>query len=284
MGDSGSSGASTKFKVPKDFRAAFEPFRDYAIGAFNQAQAIGPYGGPWVAPVEPKQREALGGLTDLSRSRATTDFARPVIGLGERMLAPGYTDVGSDPIVQNAIRASAAPIRESEMDALNRARAIAGGAGVDLGSRAPIVEQNIMTEANRLAGDTAARIALGELANREQLQAQEAPRILTGGYGLQETAPRLLGEVGGAERQLIQETVVQPAQAAYNERLQALLRPMVPMQQFFGATPLPYNQIARSSTDTGTMGTIQGIIGGLTGMSSLSNILGGVMGPSQRAA
>lgn len=266
MSSNDSSTSSTKVKISKDFKPIFEPFRDYALEQFGRVRDIGAYQGPWTAEVDPRQREALGSLTNLARSRAAGDFARPVIQLGERMLDPGYTDVGSDPIVLNAIRAATNPVAESEMDALGYSRGIAGGAGVDLGSRAMIDEDRIRTSANRVRGDVASQIALGELQNREQLQANAAPSIYAGGLGLEETAPRLLGEVGAAERQLIQETEVDPALAAYNELFDSSIRGMLPLQAILGSTGFPTSAGSRANPAGSSYGNL------------LSTILGSVLG------
>jgi hypothetical protein len=268
MGLFGGGGSSrTSYRIPKDFKEAFVPFRDYSIEAFNQLQEIGPYSGPWVAGIQQEQEQALTGLENLANARMANNPAQPVLAAAGRYFDPNYLDVGNDPIFNSALTAALRPMEEARAGQLNRARAVAAGSGADMSDRAFLLEDQINTDVNRAIGDTAAQAAFSELGRREQLQTTTAPQLYAGALGLEETPARLLGEVGDTRRQLEQETVVDPQKQAFEEQIASILRPQTAMQGFFGTTGLPFNsRNTGGGGGGGGMGSILSLVLGLAGL------------------
>lgn len=254
-----------------------KPLQTYAkkVGtASTELEGLGAYKGPFAAPIEERQTEALGGLTNIARARNLNNPGDQVVNLAQSYLNPNYLNLENDPTFNAALRAMANPLNESRADQLNRSRAVAAGSGAELSDRAFVNEGNINTGVDRVLSDQVARAAMDEMARRQGIQTQVAPQMLAGGLGLQETPSRLLGEVGGAQRQLIQETQVEPQRLGFEESLQAALRPTVPYQNMFGVTGVPQKPVGGSSGGGGVGGILQGVLG-LGGLGMASGLLGG---------
>lgn len=242
-----------------------QPLKQYTgatQSASQQIRNLGAYQGPYAAPIEARQTEALGGLTDIARARMASNPAQPILNLAQQYLDPNYLNLANDPTFNSAITAMTRPLEMSRADQLNRARSVAAGSGAEIGDRSNIYENMINTGVDQTISDQVAKAAMDEMARRQGIQTQVAPEMLAGALGLQETPARLLGEVGGTQRQLIQETQIEPQRLAFEEQLQAALRPTVPYQNMFGVTGVPQKPGAASSGGGGVMGILQGVLGG----------------------
>lgn len=259
----------TKISIPKPFKVPFQEFKGLARGASKEIAAVGPYTGPYAAPIDPRETEALTMLTDLGRSR--TGVADPVLALARRMMDPSFTDVGNDSVIKNAIAAGAAPIEDARNRQLQQIRSVASGSGVDLGTRAFLEERESNREVDRVIGEMSSKFLAENLARREALAAA-APQIYGLGLGLEESPARLIGEAGSLARGLQQDTVVNPALAAFQEKINSPMRAMLPYQTFFSTTGLPFNQ----TTTTGQVGGggLGGALQGAAGGASMGSMFG----------
>jgi hypothetical protein len=248
--------------IIKQLKKPLGEFADVTRQAGTDIGAIGPYQGPWVAPIDPRQTEALGGLETLARSRMANNPAGLVKDAALRYLDPNYLNLNTDQVFLNAIQAASNPVNEARADELNRARSMAAGSGAELGERAyGIQEGNINTNVNRVLSDMTSKAALEELGRREGIQTQVAPEMLAGALGLEETPARLLGEIGTTQRQLVEETEVDPAKMSFEEQIQEILRRQAPYQNLFGTTGVPQKPGAASTGGGGGMGILQGVLG-----------------------
>ena len=234
----------------------------------EQLKQAGAFTGPYVAPIDPRQTQALGGLETLARDRMTNNPGTQVKNMALGYLDPNYLKLDTDPTFMAALSAMSNPVNEARADELNRARAVAAGSGAEMAGRGFLQEDSINTNVNRVLSDMTAKATMEEMARRQGIQTQIAPEVLAGAMGLEETPTRLLGEVGGTQRELIQETEIDPARMAFDEQLAAILRPSVPYQNLFGATGVP--QKAPSSSSGGGGGSILSSVLGLAGLGMMA--------------
>jgi hypothetical protein len=107
---------------------------------------------------------------------------------------------------------------------------------------------------------------------------------------LEENPSRLLGEAGSMARGLQQETVVNPQLMAFQERINAPMRAMLPYQTLLSTTGMPFDQKTENiPSGGGAAGILQGAIGGASAGSAFGPwgaaagaVLGGVGGAMKK--
>src|SRR3990172_7024556 len=99
----------------------------------EQLKQAGAFTGPYVAPIDPRQTQALGGLETLARDRMSNNPGTQVKNMALGYLDPKYLNVGSDPAFMSALQAMSNPVEEARADELNRWRSVAAGSGAEVG-------------------------------------------------------------------------------------------------------------------------------------------------------
>jgi len=231
--------SSTKLAIPPQFQPQFNAINEAALSGSQRLQELGAFPGPFVAPSTPLQQEALGQTEQIARNQFG-NIGQGVLNLGLQTANGAFLDPRTNPGFQGALQAAFRPalqaFREQVVPGIQNAAIQQGAFG---GTREGIVESQAARNLTNTLFDTAGRLAFQNFSRERQLQ-QLAPTLINQGVNLQLQQPRALASVGDIQRQFEQQAI-QDRLAAFNEQINAALRPLQPLERLFSVIPLALN-------------------------------------------
>jgi len=266
-GGGGGGGGTTQVvekSNPKPWEGLRNPLRfgyDEARRAF-EATPKGPFQGKLIADPTTQQQNALTQQESIANSMVGQ--GAPVVSLGQHTLAGDYLKYDSNPYLKPAIENSLVPVTEKftqEILPSIRSQAIAHGAygGARHGIAEGIAAGKYADAATRIAN----QIAFDNY-NRERINQQNAPALISQGRALNLQPTEILNTVGAQRRQWAQDALDEAAAKFQAEQL-APWTGLGEYMSILGAGGVPFGTTA---SRTGTV----------AGQSALRSALGGAVG------
>lgn len=219
-------------------------------------------------PLQTQGQEAVVGST--GKMQGIVDTAG---GTNQRIASGEFLDPGSNPVVQNAVKAATDPIYQDLRENVipGQQATAASGSGVNYGgSREGIAEGRATIGAQRAAGQAGANImntALGQGLAATNQAISQAPATAAA-----EAIPGATTEAVGAQRQAQQQQVIDASNAA--NWFQQIL-PLLKAQQLVGlAAGTPGGSTTAVGQGTQDPGLASTLIGGASAAGGLAGGLG----------
>jgi hypothetical protein len=269
MSGGGGSGSSKTESGPPAWAVPY--FQDLYTRAQTASQQIPgtPFPGPFVAPPNVQQLDALGMKEQLARSMPQ-NLGAGVMQLGQDTASGQYLNPSSNPYLQGTINAALQPLQTDFNNRYNQLNSSFQGAGAFDNIRRNFGISDLETQRAQALGGVSSQLAYQNYANERNLQMQ-APQLISAGAQLNQIPSELLAQVGDVQRQFSQDAIANQ-QAMFEEQANAPFRPLMPLSNILSAIS-PGTTVKQTPNVNKTAQGITGALGGAATGAAIGSVV-----------
>lgn len=269
----GGQKSSQEQQVSRRMPGLLKPYVKDILGRAQTAAdqvSTDPYGGQFYASVLPQETQANTLTTGYGQGLGTT-AGQGVYDLGQAQARGDFLTPESNPYLQPYIQNINDEVMRNYAQARKGVTSASIAEGAYGGDRGQLAQSDLASQTNRAISDSTTNLLYQNYLQERQNQ-QNAGGLIQQGVGLNLLGPQIMGESGGAQRQLNQ-VALDEALAKFNEGNAAPFRGLNEYANLvYGSAPTYINTLGNSAGSSGSSGgaggSILGIIMSLLGAGS----------------